>query len=80
MITKEQIHILKHSLGIRDNEPYRDVTYRNIFADEPTDSLCAPLAEMGLMEQGDTLSGGLVLYHVTKKGRETLKELEKEQK
>jgi hypothetical protein len=68
MITKQQLHILRHSLGLDDNGHGR--SYRNYFCTGPEcDSYqdCEALKEMGFMMCGQVMDKNH-FYHVTLAG------------
>lgn len=70
-LTKEQVHILQHALGMTDGH----AEYRNYYAQEDGDEDCEALVAAGLMIKShgvpgyDKLSWPLVYYHVTPSGK-----------
>lgn len=74
-MTKKQIEIMRHTLGADSDAP----GYRNYFAAEPeTDDYdeILSLVMLGLMKRGRSwegnISGELVYFHVTEKGKKLL--------
>ena len=70
-IAEEQVHILKHSLGLA----YGEEMYRNHFCtNEGTVDWphCLALVDMGLMERrkGGILTGGGDVFYVTERGKD----------
>ena len=67
--SKEDIHILQHSLGLTD--PYaKGRMYRNYYAAGPEEPTLDALVEKGLMVRGRTYNEGTgQYYHVTEDGK-----------
>ncbi len=66
-MTSEQMHILRHSLGIRDD--WSGNEYRNYYATEQNCPELEALVMTGDMRRGNIIPGGLQCYHVTEIGR-----------
>lgn len=72
-ITKEQLGILRHALGY-NAETGTGSEYRNHYAANPDDEPLPELVEMGLIQRGSQIPGGLVYYHVTDAGKRVVRE------
>jgi hypothetical protein len=65
-MTKEQIHILQHSLGITDGK----IEYRNYYATDPNDADCLELERLGFMiSRPCPIDDSLRYFHVTEAGK-----------
>lgn len=67
MMNKQQLHILRHALGLT----YRPRHDRNHFAAPPVTEdfdVCEQLVAAGLMRKGRITNSGLVYFHATVKG------------
>lgn len=62
-----QLHILRHSLGFKDDGSGRE--YRNYYAADPGDEDLNALVASGDMKVGHSIPGGLIYYRVTNQGR-----------
>lgn len=72
VLTSDQIHVLRHALGVGDAGTGR--AYRNHFvtgAGGADHTLCTSLVAVGMMTQhaGSALSGGDDVFTVTERGR-----------
>ena len=64
-MTDEQMHVLRHSLGLTRTAK----EYRNYYAAEPGDEACNALVDAGMMRRGNDIPGGLTYFIVTEEGR-----------
>lgn len=67
-LTPQELHILRHSLGLDDNGNGNQ--YRNYYCTDPVPEL-VKLCDMGLMwDRGaQEIYGGMHVYHVTERGK-----------
>lgn len=65
MLTQDQIHDIKHALGLNGGHVQ---PFRNYYCAEPDDENMAALVTAGMMKRGRTIPGGLVAFHVTEAG------------
>ncbi len=63
--TREQMHILLHSLGLT----CKDESYRNHYATDDDDPEIAPMVAAGWMFRGRMIPGGLRCFHVSEEGK-----------
>lgn len=64
----DEIDVLRHSLGI--DQSRSGTEYRNYYAAEKDDPVCAALLAKGDMRLGRPYFDGLILYHVTDQGKQ----------
>ncbi len=71
-MTKEQLHILQHSLGV--DQYGQGAMYRNHYVGDAHD--CRPMVSLGWMKEfkASELTGGSPLFVVTKEGKTAMLE------
>lgn len=79
-LTTEHIRLLQHGIGIDRDTTLTGEPWRNRYAANPDGDATRLLDEMvgmGLVMRGQTIPGGLVMYHATDAGIEAARDAER---
>lgn len=68
-ITPEQQAVMDHTIGL----DFRRKHDRNYYSADADNKICNSLVDLGLMEKGGSIPGGLTSFRVSEKGMEFMK-------